>query len=130
MKKEQMTPTPLAQAIGLGSAKAGFSHWWLQRLTAVFLIPLGLWFVFSLASVPDYSAATIQAWLRSGLNAFWLGLFAVTALLHARLGIEVVVEDYVHTRWLEVLIKTLLSLAMASAMALAVFSILSLVRGA
>jgi len=130
MKKEQMTPTPLAQAIGLGSAKSGFSHWWLQRLSAVLLIPLGLWFVFSLAGLPDYSPASVQKWLLSGLNAFWLGVFTVTALVHARLGLEVVVEDYVHSRWLEVLIKTLLSLAMALAMALAIFSIIYLVRGA
>jgi succinate dehydrogenase / fumarate reductase membrane anchor subunit len=130
MKNEQMTPTPLARAIGLGSARHGFSHWYLQRLTAVLLIPLGLWFLFSLASLDDYSQSAVRAWLGSGLNAYWLGLFAIIALLHAKLGIEVVVEDYVHHRFWEVLLKVLLTLALVLATALVVLSIITLVRGA
>lgn len=130
MKREQMTPTPLARAIGLGSAKGGFSHWWLQRLTAVLLIPLGLWFMFSLAGLPEYSRQVVRAWLTGGLNAFWLVSFVLTALLHARLGLEVILEDYVHNRRLEVLFKTLLSLVVALAMGLVIFSMISLLRGA
>ncbi len=130
MNKEQMTPTPLARAIGLGSAKAGFSHWWLQRLSAVFLIPLGLWFVFSLAALPEYSLSVIRTWVGEGLNALWLWLFTICALIHARLGLDVVVEDYIHTRWLEVSIKVLLSLALALSVVLVSFAILTLARGA
>jgi len=93
---------PLKRARGLGSAQSGVGHWWTQRLTAAGLVFLGIWFVaFVLCSLhTDY--ATAKAAVAKPWNALLLIAFTVTALWHAVLGLQVVIEDYVHTRWLEV----------------------------
>lgn len=89
--------SPLARARGLGSAKSGFSHWWLQRLSALALIPLSVWFVYEVVGkLAGADRFAIGLWLEHPLNALLLS-FTLTALcLHAKLGIQVVVEDYVH----------------------------------
>ena len=82
------------------ATKSGVSHWWWQRLTAVMLVPLGLWFVFSLMAldVTDYSS--VSEWLTHPLNALGIALFVLALSLHSQLGVQVVIEDYVHdTRW-------------------------------
>ncbi len=130
MKKEQMTPVPLARAVGLGSAKHGFSHWRLQRLSAVMLVPLGLWFVWSLSTLPEHDLQSVRTWLAHGLNTFWLTAFVLVAVLHAKLGVDVVIEDYIHTGWLKVGLKILLAIVMALVMGLVVYSVVYLSRGA
>ena len=87
--------SPLAQARGLGSAKDGVGHWWLQRLTALALIPLSIWFIYSLARYPLSDYVTMVAWIRSPLVAIALVLFFVSMFWHAALGVQVVIEDYV-----------------------------------
>jgi len=93
---------PLKQARGLGSAKAGAGHWWTQRVTAVALVLLGLWVVVTVLSLlhADYAAA--RATVAKPWNALLLILFIVTMFWHAVLGLQVVIEDYVHTRRKEV----------------------------
>jgi succinate dehydrogenase / fumarate reductase membrane anchor subunit len=88
--------TPLGRVLGLGSAKSGYGHWWGQRLSAVGLAPLGLWFVFSVVGLAstDYWAAA--AWVSDPLNAVLLILLLLALLYHSSLGIQVVIEDYVH----------------------------------
>ena len=88
--------TPLSRARGLGSAKDGLHHWWVQRLTAVALIPLVVWFAVSLVmlSGADYDAA--RAWIGSPVVMVLLILTVVIGLHHAQLGVQVVIEDYVH----------------------------------
>ncbi|MFA7429519.1 MAG: succinate dehydrogenase, hydrophobic membrane anchor protein [Rhodospirillaceae bacterium] len=88
--------SPLGRARGLGSAKEGVHHWWMQRLTAVALVPLIFWFVVSIiANVgADYNA--MSDWLGSPFNATLLVLLLIAAFHHAQLGIQVVIEDYVH----------------------------------
>jgi succinate dehydrogenase / fumarate reductase, membrane anchor subunit len=88
--------TPLARVRGLGSAKDGFSHWWLQRLTAVALIPLSIWFIYSLLGLAMSSMFSLQIWLSSALNTLLLTAFLAASCWHAKLGIQVIVEDYVH----------------------------------
>ncbi|MFQ5660855.1 MAG: succinate dehydrogenase, hydrophobic membrane anchor protein [Gammaproteobacteria bacterium] len=91
--------TPLAKVRGLGSAKQGTHHWWYQRLTALVLIPLSLWFIGSLVTmVPGDYAAAIQ-WIRSPFNAVLLILFLISLFYHAQLGIQVVIEDYIDPEW-------------------------------
>ncbi len=86
----------LARARGLGSTKHGVGHWWAQRLTAVALIPLSLWAVASAISLGGADYATYHAWI-SELGNLVLMLCFVTALFHhAQLGMQVVIEDYVH----------------------------------
>jgi succinate dehydrogenase / fumarate reductase membrane anchor subunit len=95
--------SPLGKFLGHGSANEGTEHWWSQRLTAVALIPLTLWFVFALFGMDSLEHAVVVAWVAAPLNAILLILLLVTMLHHSQLGLQVVVEDYVHTEWLKVL---------------------------
>jgi succinate dehydrogenase / fumarate reductase, membrane anchor subunit len=87
---------PLGKALGLGSAKSGFGHWWGQRLSAAALVPLGLWLAVSLAALPSTDYWAVSAWVGAPLNAILLLLLLLTLLHHSRLGLQVVIEDYVH----------------------------------
>ena len=93
--------TPLGRVVGLGSAKDGVHHWWWQRLTAVALVPLTLWFVFSLVSLAGADHAAVVAWMRSPVVAALLIVFVSVTLFHAQSGLQVVIEDYVHIEWVK-----------------------------
>jgi succinate dehydrogenase / fumarate reductase membrane anchor subunit len=93
---------PLQRARGLGSAKDGVGHWWTQRLTAIALIGLGIWFVVLVLGLMHADYATARAAIARPWNALLLIAFLVAMFWHAVLGLQVVIEDYVHTRWLEV----------------------------
>jgi succinate dehydrogenase / fumarate reductase membrane anchor subunit len=86
----------LGVVLGLGAAGEGVGHWWAQRLSALMLVPLSAWFVVALVRLPlaDYAAVTI--WIASGWNPVWLGLLLLALCWHSRLGVQVVIEDYVH----------------------------------
>jgi succinate dehydrogenase / fumarate reductase, membrane anchor subunit len=87
--------SPLGRVLGLGSAKDGTGHWWAQRVSAVALIPLTLWFMFSLLSLPALDYATVRAWLSFPMSGF-LALLSVAVLTyHSYLGTTEVIEDYV-----------------------------------
>ena len=85
----------LARARGLGSAKEGVQHWWAQRLTALALIPLGLWFVAGLIAHLGLDQAAAAAWLRRPVVLGLTALLIVALFHHAQLGLQVVIEDYV-----------------------------------
>src|ERR1700738_4748182 len=90
-----MLRSPLGRARGLGSARAGSKHWWAQRVTAVALVPLTLWFIWSVMHLTDASQADVADWLASPVRlALMLALIAAT-FHHLQLGLQVVVEDYV-----------------------------------
>jgi len=91
--------TPLGRARGLGSAKAGTRHWWQQRLTAVILVPLTLWVMATLISITSLGYDAITLWLRSPFNASLILVFLLALFHHAQLGVQVVIEDYVHSEW-------------------------------
>jgi succinate dehydrogenase / fumarate reductase membrane anchor subunit len=95
--------SPLAQALGFGAAKEGVSHWWWQRLTAVALVPLALWFIWSLIAAESLNFATVHAWLAEPAHALGMILLVSVLALHSQLGIQVVIEDYVHDPALKVL---------------------------
>jgi succinate dehydrogenase / fumarate reductase, membrane anchor subunit len=88
--------TGLGRVRGLGSAKAGSHHWWLQRVTAYGNIILMLWFVFSLALMPSHDHAAVIKWLSSPWGAVPMALLVINVFWHFRLGLQVVIEDYVH----------------------------------
>ena len=90
-----MLRSPLGRARGLGSARAGSKHWWAQRLTSVALVPLTLWFIWSILHLTGASQADVADWLASPVRmALLLSLIAAT-FHHLQLGMQVVIEDYV-----------------------------------
>jgi succinate dehydrogenase / fumarate reductase membrane anchor subunit len=88
--------------LGSGSAKEGTDHWWMQRLTAVALLILGPWFLFSFAGLDNYSQADIAAWVAAPANAVMLLLASITLAWHSMLGIQIIIEDYIHGPGLKV----------------------------
>jgi len=87
--------SPLGRAIGLGSAKEGVEHWWRQRVTALALVPLTLWFVIAVIGLVGADHAAVVAWVRSPMPAVLLILLLVATFYHAALGLQVVIEDYI-----------------------------------
>ena len=88
--------TSIGRVRGSGSAHSGTHHWLLQRYTAIGNLFLGLWLVFSLVTLPDYAYPTVMKWATAPLSLTFLALFVVSTFWHARLGLQVVIEDYVH----------------------------------
>jgi succinate dehydrogenase / fumarate reductase membrane anchor subunit len=117
--------SPLGRVIGLGSAKEGVAHWWAQRLTAVALIPLLLWFVISMIGLTGAARGAVLAWLHRPLPAIITVLLLIAAFHHMALGVQVVIEDYVHTEWSKI---TLLVLNKFVAFALAAAGIFAVLR--
>jgi succinate dehydrogenase / fumarate reductase membrane anchor subunit len=89
--------SPVGRAIGLGSAKEGVEHWWLQRVTAVALVPLTLWFVVSVVRLSGADIDTVRDWVGRPLPSILLVLLLIATFWHTSLGLQVVIEDYVHT---------------------------------
>ncbi|HTY50843.1 MAG TPA: succinate dehydrogenase, hydrophobic membrane anchor protein [Steroidobacteraceae bacterium] len=110
--------TPLSRVRGLGAAGEGVHHWWVQRVTAVALVPLAVWFLVSLLTLPALDYATVTAWLRGIWSATLMVLFVACAAWHSRLGVQVVIEDYVHDSGLKAL-ALVLSMFVHVVMALA-----------
>ena len=102
---------PLARVRGLGSAREGVTHWWMQRLSAVLLIRLSVWFLLCVAPLVGAEYADARVYLAQPFNAFLMMAFVLTLLYHGMLGIQVVVEDYVHTRALELGLQIVVKLA-------------------
>ncbi|GIX36434.1 MAG: succinate dehydrogenase membrane anchor subunit [Lysobacteraceae bacterium] len=96
---------PLARVRGLGPARHGTQHWWLQRLTAVGLALLVPWFLWLAVTLAGADAFTVRALLAQPLHAVLMLAFVICLFWHARLGLQVVIEDYIHTRWLEVTLQ-------------------------
>ena len=117
--------TPLARARGLGSAKSGTAHWWAQRVTAIALFPLIIWFVISIIVMTGSSHESVTAWLGNPLTAVLMILLIVAVFHHMQLGLQVVIEDYVHTRWMEI---ALLLIVKGAALLLGAIGILSVLK--
>ena len=100
--------TPLSRARGLGSAKQGVHHWWAQRITAVALIPLVAWFAISLIMMSGADYAVVRAWIGSPVVMVLLTLTIVIGLHHGQLGMQEVVEDYVHSEGMKLALIVLL----------------------
>ncbi|MEI9851120.1 MAG: succinate dehydrogenase, hydrophobic membrane anchor protein [Sphingomonas sp.] len=115
--------TSIGQVRGLGPAKEGTHHWWHQRLTAGANLILVLWLIVSIALLPAYDSATLTAWLASPWAALPMLLLILSTFYHFRLGLQVVIEDYVHSETRIVLIVLLNFFVVAGAV-LAAFSIL------
>jgi succinate dehydrogenase / fumarate reductase membrane anchor subunit len=115
----------LARVRGLGSAKEGVAHWWAQRVTAVALVPLLVWFVASIVSLVGAPHATVVDWIASPMPSLLLVLLLVAMFHHAQLGLQVVIEDYVHGEGAKL---TLILLVKGAAVVLGLASIFAVLR--
>jgi succinate dehydrogenase / fumarate reductase membrane anchor subunit len=121
--------TPLNRVLGLGTAKGAGEHWWLQRMTAVALLPLGLWLAYQLLTLASFSYASVVAWVREPATSILLILLVVAVGYHSVLGIQVVIEDYVPgkgARAATLMASTLAHVALTIA---AVFAVLKIAFG-
>jgi len=116
--------SPIGRVLGNGSAKSGVGHWSSQRITAIALVFLALWFVASLLSLPDFTYFTVQSFIGAPVNAVLLTLLAGTAAYHSFLGVQVVVEDYVHGHGLKTATILLLIFLHVAVAAFGIFAVL------
>jgi len=119
--------TPLARARGLGSAKEGLGHWIAQRVTAVALIPLSIWFIISVISLAGSHYEQFQAWLAVPGNTALMLLLLFAVFHHAQIGCQVVIEDYIHGRGARVAAILLVKL---TSILLGVFAAVAVLRAA
>ena len=122
--------TPLGRVLGLGSAKDGTEHFISQRISAVALALLGLWFLYSMLTIESLSYLDVLRFVASPINAVLLSLLSITVCYHAWLGIQVVVEDYVHAPGLKIVLLLASRFAHAFIAIVCVYSILVLGLGA
>ena len=116
--------SPLAHARGLGSAKDGTHHFWVQRVSAVALIPLSLWFVFSVAQLAGGDYGMVRHWVHAPSVAITLILFISAALYHSMLGVQVVIEDYISSEGTKMVSLLLSKFAHVIVAVSAVFAVL------
>ena len=117
--------SPLGKVRGLGSAKDGTHHWWMQRVTALALIPLAIWFVASVVALTGQDHAAFAGWVKNPISATLLVLLIGATFHHGQLGLQVVIEDYVHHEGSKV---ALILLVKGAALVLAGIGILSVLR--
>lgn len=127
-------PTPsrrsaLSRVRYLGSAHDGTAHFWAQRLTAVALIPLTIWFVISIVTLVGAPYEDVAAWLARPVPAILMVLLVVATFHHAQLGLQVVIEDYIHQQGLRVASLVLVKLGAAALGFAAVFAVLKIAFG-
>jgi succinate dehydrogenase / fumarate reductase membrane anchor subunit len=117
---------PMTRARGLGSAHSGVDHWLMQKITAISNIILVLWAVWSVVGLVGASYGEFQDWLAQPLNAVLMILFIVSTFYHATLGLQVVVEDYVHCEVMKLSSLIGIKLGLAALAIAAIYSILKL----
>ena len=116
--------TPLAKAQGLGSAKSGTAHWWMQRVTAVALIFLSFWLILFIQQLFHASYPEIKQWLVKPVNFTLLIAWAFIGFYHAALGLQIIIEDYLSPEWLKIVLVWVIKLSfMGAAIASLVYTI-------
>ena len=122
--------SPLGRVLGLGTAKDGTSHWWGQRVSAIALLFLGLWFAVSLATMPGFNYAEAVTFIGRPVNSILLLLLSLSLAYHSYLGLQVVIEDYVHAPGIKLIALVLSRFAHVLLAVAAVFSVLKIGRNA
>lgn len=120
----------LASARGLGSSKTGVAHWWVQRVSAVALVPLTLWFVACLASQLGADYSSVTDWLSSPIQASLLAIYLAAIFYHSQLGLQVVVEDYIHHEGMKMALLITFQLVNILLAVASIFSVIMILVGA
>ncbi len=121
--------TTLGRVRGLGTAKDGVHHWWMQRLSAMALLPLSVWFVIGLIGQFGEGHAAMVAWLSGPVTATIAILLVGALFYHAKLGLQVVFEDYIHSEWLKISSLIALNFVTIFLAGLSILSILKIAFG-
>lgn len=116
--------TPLGRVRGYGSAKSGTQHFWYQRMTAVALVPLTLWFVWAVVRYTGAPHAEVMSFLSHPVSGIAMAMFVVVGLVHMLLGAKVVIEDYIHRESTKIALLVLLHFAVFAVGATCVVSVL------
>ena len=102
-KYKDQYATPLKKVKGLGSAHEGTDHWMKQKITAILNVPLVLWFIWSIVSLQGATHAQFVAWQAQPANAVLMIMLIISVLYHAKLGSQVITEDYISTEWFKMM---------------------------
>jgi succinate dehydrogenase / fumarate reductase membrane anchor subunit len=121
--------TPIKRVRGLGSAHHGAHHWLVQRFTAIGNLVLSIWLIASIIGLPDLSYATVSKWLAQPVSATAMILLVISMFWHARLGLQVLIEDYLHNSGTKFAALAALNLTVIGGGAFAIFSVASLAFG-
>lgn len=121
--------SPLGRVLGMGSAKDGTGHWWSQRVTAVALVPLTLWFVISLLGLPGLDYDTVHDWVSLPLHGFLASITVAVLAYHSYLGTNVIIEDYVVSNGTKIASLLLLRFAYVLVGGACIFAILRMAFG-
>ena len=116
--------TPLHKVQGLGASHSGTGHFWRQRITAVALVPLGLWFVYAMLGLIDTNEVAVLSFLSKPWNALLMAAFAATLLYHMTLGLQDIVDDYIHTPGTKVFLRIAILVAAIAVGAVSLFAII------
>lgn len=122
--------SPLGRVLGLGSAKEGTGHWWAQRVSSVALLILGCWFLLSLLQLDSFAFESVVAFIARPWNSILLILLVTTIAYHSKLGVQVVIEDYVSGSGLKVVVLLLSNFIHVLVAFAAAYSILVISLGA
>jgi succinate dehydrogenase / fumarate reductase membrane anchor subunit len=116
--------TPLHRVKGLGASHSGTGHFWRERITAAALVPLSLWFLYAVLGLAGTNVVTALRFLAMPWNTLLMAAFVVTALYHAALGLQVVIDDYVHTAGTKILLFLLVRFCVIAAGSTCLFALL------
>ena len=116
--------TPLHRVQGLGAAHSGTGHFWRQRITAVALVPLGLWFTYAILGLIGANEVAILSYLARPRNALLMAAFAATMLYHMSLGLQVVVDDYIHSTGMKIFCLLLIRFMMIATTVTCIFALI------
>jgi len=115
--------TPLHKVQGLGASHSGTGHFWRQRMTAVALLPLSLWFAYTVLGLAGANVVAALSYLAHPWNALLMAAFAITLLYHMSLGLQVVIDDYIHTAGLKIFLMLAVRFVMIATMSTCLFAL-------
>jgi succinate dehydrogenase / fumarate reductase, membrane anchor subunit len=116
--------TPLHKVQGLGASHSGTGHFWRQRITALALVPLGLWFTFAVLGLVGTNEVVVLSFLAHPWNALLMAAFAVIMLYHMSLGLQVVVDDYVHSTGMKIFCILMIRFVVIAAISTCLFALI------